>query len=1153
MITRNPRATTVFKAALRAFEGVADDTRFRAVPPFYLVSPYRTRESVARVFIGGFLPTELLAVIANEIDALLIVFAFEIRMWARSLLQPASKVIEAWRTRLPRHTAVQLTQGFWRALRFLAQPDRAAKSALSKSVSISYPEDRFFMRSRAELDVMAELVETAERLALFTDEPRLEERDDEAGDLRRALRRNVQLSQGSAERCTVRLPSLTHRQYQDALENLFNSRFLPVEDVGTAAGAAARSRWWQLVVGKISVEATDTRPPSLVDRLKRAAREQFADFVALNALSSARPVFLSTSAELAQFLESDKPGLILLGAGGSGKSTLIRQLSEISAEIHRTVLVYPLRNRRLGNSLDDLIRSTLAATSSQQVDFSEIAQAFAARQEELVIVLEGLNEIGDPQAVMNLYQSFVEAAIGLADRAPRAGLRLILTSRPEAYFRISSRLGLDPPPKAFGLLRQAEMREPRPYLEIPPLTPSDREKLFASYLADSREDGAEHEMTRIVRRDRTFAALLSKPIMIALAGDLYRRGVPIATMRSAADLVDLMVEHGFTALRDRRRADQAWRTLGRIFERRLQTGDVDVVKFEDVWIGATDSEEIVTAALVDLSDMGFLQPYLDQSQALVSFAHERIEENLLTRYLDRLDAMSPSDAVISSDQATKTCLALSEGKTLYEEALTGHLKGAISDFLSDEQHGTSLLWRRWQRLLLASRTLPASQGLARILARAVLNLALGGRARELGERWLSRAVKGFVSPTVFPGAIAAVYPVLEQLVEGFEALLDAQVGGLAAVAEEIRSAVRGHTDDQWLEARCVLIVARCDLADEKWSAALGTIDRFEMPAVASREERVVCELLLAKGIALRNLGRTREATTAMQAALRSQRDRGDHEGAARTLPSLLEALREYGDFRGGLKLLDDAQERNTAAPRRQRLLTAMWRGILNKNLMQDAILFQWNADTAVFEVARDEAVAFRNLAMQALEKAQDIAATDDRDDRLLPDLVQVLSELAETALSFAIADPECLKEADRRIDELGKFLALQPSLEPNIEYHRYRAQRAALGADFATARSCLQSARDLAVRNGMAFLETDCDLDWARFVARAPACFSRTDIRQAIARLQQAVRYYEREIGPSTYYARMAERLLNALNHALASPRRTVSASRRSQAGRAPV
>jgi tetratricopeptide (TPR) repeat protein len=1129
----------LMRRLLRALERQADHARFRPNAPFY-IGPDRTRESIVRVFRAQYIPARLDELVRNELDALLIILAFEIRMWVRSLSLPASRLINLWQEVLvPNELSAELTSLFFNVLLFLTEPKRRGdREAL---LIINFRDDRLALRTRLNLIDLAEVIEIAERLALFTDEPRVDEQPGEAGELRRALRNDVHLSSGAVERCTVRLPRLRHRYFHDALRTLLGGIFLPTKQIAVARGAAAESRWIQIIVEELLPDGdVNERPLSIVDRIKRVARNNWREFCEVNGFSEGPMIALSFYKEVTAFLASHKTALVVLGVGGSGKTTVIRQIESDDKTSGRTVLVFPLRNRRESWTVSGLLCSALGAPAADEVEVLEtLAKAFAQREEQLILVLDGLNEVANGQQVLSLCRSLTETAAILStssvdDPTLRGALRVILTSRHETYFGARARLGAELPPNAFHLVTSGIGREPRPYLEILPLTQPEREALFGIYFGDSDEDGAEQAITRATRRDRTFARLLSRPIMVMLAGELYKKGVSIRALRSSSDLIDLVVDYGFERLPSQQRVQDAWSVLDRIFEQRIRLAENDVVKYEDLWAGQPHHESILLA-LSDLSGMGILKSMAGSIQGIIAFSHDRIEEVVLGRYLNQLDArrISNSDSADWYDRALELSFGMSESKTLYEEALTYHLRDRLTAYLFENGPASALWPRRWASFTEAATRVGQNHQLARVLTRSLLNLCSGPRARELQDRWLTSIIDGVMraSGGVVPLLLAET--TIIRLLEGIESLLDEQVPDITVLTSAVLRAVRGYFDNLPLELRCMQVVAESYLAAEDWSRALDYLNRAEQLLSSVDDDRTIERFRRAKGIALRNIGYVRQASDELQAVLISQINRGDAE-ATRTLPAVIETVRELGNFASGLELIARVErEAGPTARSRDRLRLALWRGILHKNLMQDAIQFRWDAPSGRFIAAPEEFEPHHHLAEEALGKALDIAATDSEDGRLLSDTIQVHSELAETALWYSIARPEHLKEADLRLEEFGKLLTLNPSTEPKVEYHRYCAQRAALERRFSRARTSLERARRLAREHGMKFLEADCDLDWARFIANETERFKPAQIQEARDRLRIVLAYFHDNIGRDSYYPRIVELLLAALNRAL--------------------
>jgi tetratricopeptide (TPR) repeat protein len=361
-----------------------------------------------------------------------------------------------------------------------------------------------------------------------------------------------------------------------------------------------------------------------------------------------------------------------------------------------------------------------------------------------------------------------------------------------------------------------------------------------------------------------------------------------------------------------------------------------------------------------------------------------------------------------------------------------------------------------------------------------------------------------------------------------------QVPGVDRLLGEMLVAIRGYLDKPAIELRSIQLMVESHLQFEDWGVALDLLAQANPLLDVVGDERATERFRRAKGIALRNVGHTREAVDELQSVFKSQLGRDAREAVV-TLPNLVEAIRELGDFDKGLEFITqiESQTGRGGVPR-DRLRLALWRGILNKNLMQDAIQFRWDTVSGRFVPAPEEARRYRQRAEDALAKALAIGATDKFDGVLGPDIVQSHSELAETALWYTMLDRSSLAEADLRLEALGRLLALRPALEPEVEYHRYLAQRAALDRRFDDAKTSLARARRLAHANGMRFLESDCTLDWARFIANDITRFNVQEIEAARKDLKEAVAYYDNDVGKGTYYPRILRLLLGALDRALA-------------------
>ncbi len=225
----------------------ADEARFRPTVPFYLSSPDRTRESIARVFRGSHIPQRLAAFVHNEVDALLVLLSFELRLWSRAAQVGQPSLMESFEQALKggRQDST-LGPAFVAGLRFLCAPSQGSDRERSLTISFrrigsAYRRERVYLVWRISW-------KSPNDLRCSWTKPRFDEQPDEAGELRRALRRDVQLSTGNSDRCVVRLPALSFRRFRDATSSVLTGSFLPTVIVRGGQSPTAESRWIQILV-----------------------------------------------------------------------------------------------------------------------------------------------------------------------------------------------------------------------------------------------------------------------------------------------------------------------------------------------------------------------------------------------------------------------------------------------------------------------------------------------------------------------------------------------------------------------------------------------------------------------------------------------------------------------------------------------------------------------------------------------------------------------------------------------------------------------------------------------------------------------------------------------------------------------------------------
>jgi hypothetical protein len=82
----------------------------------------------------------------------------------------------------------------------------------------------------------------------------------------------------------------------------------------------------------------------------------------------------------------------------------------------------------------------------------------------------------------------------------------------------------------------------------------------------------------------------------------------------------------------------------------------------------------------------------------------------------------------------------------------------------------------------------------------------------------------------------------------------------------------------------------------------------------------------------------------------------------------------------------------------------------------------------------------------------------------------------------------------------------------------------------------LGKALEIANTHGMMFLQADCDMDWARFLANTTQAIDQQTLRNARDGVLRAKAYYRAHLGAGTYYEKIARLLIEAVSHKLSQP-----------------
>jgi hypothetical protein len=341
-------------------------------------------------------------------------------------------------------------------------------------------------------------------------------------------------------------------------------------------------------------------------------------------LASAAAVHLARAAPLrliASFLASDKPGLILVGASGLGKTSLVLWLATHQANLDRPVLVYPAALLDGERPLSQLLHDTLEPHLHESFPGDESPLAWP-----IGVVFDGVNESPEmTRLTSQIDRGLVEAQ----------GLKVMLTFRPESFQIALQSLSLSEHCYFCADLAGAGSF---PAVQLAPFTTDELAQAYELY-------------RRVYALQTPYAGLLAPlrealrhPLTLQLVAQTFARE-PLPEQVNDDQLVQLLLE-AFVAQGRLQRADL------RFLQDELMPSMIAPGRWSNV-IPAEQMAGAYTAdgrhlfrpgepgAITRLTDAGLLATTNNRLSAPLRFTHERFYEHFAWRRLRQLRAAAP--------------------------------------------------------------------------------------------------------------------------------------------------------------------------------------------------------------------------------------------------------------------------------------------------------------------------------------------------------------------------------------------------------------------------------------------------------------------------------------------------------------------------------
>lgn len=370
------------------------------------------------------------------------------------------------------------------------------------------------------------------------------------------------------------------------------------------------------------------------------------------------------------FLASDRPGLILVGASGLGKTSLALWLTSIQAHLPLPVLVYPAAILDGSQPLADLLRSTL---------YPQSASTGSPLTWPILAIFDGVNE--SPEMLRLAWQ---------IDRAlvDTRGLKVLLTFRPESFQIARQRLALNEhcyfanPVEAVSAPDKSSpqvLTFNPPAVQLLPFTPDELPAAYDLYQRTHTLQTAYTGMPASLRE------ILRYPLNLRLVAEAYA-GASLPDQVDAGELVQRMLE-AFVA-NGRLQQSDIYLLEDNLMPLMISRGYwSNIITAKQIEIARTpDGQRLIARGepgpLTRLADVGLLASTNGQIDEPIRFAHERFYEHFAGRCLRRLRAEATDVRVFYNELATSPIFVYGPARRLLADEIAQQPISWLVDWLA---------------------------------------------------------------------------------------------------------------------------------------------------------------------------------------------------------------------------------------------------------------------------------------------------------------------------------------------------------------------------------------------------------------------------------------------------------------------------------------
>ena len=432
------------------------------------------------------------------------------------------------------------------------------------------------------------------------------------------------------EKLCFKLEGISKRELRTIFEAFFeNLNGYYIDENNTIVGPKVT------ITSSISEKEAKRKAESLSDFLYKLANDTTSKFKRLRSafeIDSNQYIKAELDDELKNFLQSDKIGMFAIGSSGAGKTKAVQNFINNNFDYNKSGYLIAVSSPKISSFESALGISVFwkewLPHSSEKTLLNEINSILSERKKNLLLIIDGLNEIDGGASVCSQHYSAIIQTINELNELGIKTIKILVTCRDHAFLDYCEQTSLNP---AEEICYCSISTQITPYFHIKPLSLEQQLQFADLYF----EDKNQRDLFEIdIKNNPYIQQIFNLPYMIAIAGKNYfssQTGVSIYILQ---DIFKLFTEQMLKRLGSHSVESTARTIVNAYFELIIRSTNfgrrVTVFTLLNQLPSNIDKEEAVVV-LGQLCDINlFTNIHADD---YIRFTHDRIEEYFLCEYL----------------------------------------------------------------------------------------------------------------------------------------------------------------------------------------------------------------------------------------------------------------------------------------------------------------------------------------------------------------------------------------------------------------------------------------------------------------------------------------------------------------------------------------